>query len=331
MKFKILLTGLCLMGSAAAVWKLHVSKQPTSYLFAHGLSASERQAIKYFQEYQPSTGDRLSIENLNFNVMQNPCTSFNFPEIVLTQNGDTDGWLHPCGRNGIGKLIALAEAYRAFRLEGMSLERSCSDITLEGHSVDLRKVNLGQDDDIAALASAYDKHVKQYPVHNVVLYGVSRGSAATFNFLATTYKTKERQQVKAAVLESCFASFDYSPKMQWLFSKISVYDPQGIAPIKVIDKFPKDIPVLLVTSLSDPRVPSYSTRQLYHALKQAEHPAVYLLELQHGTHPNYMFHPEDRKRYETTVHAFYKKYNLDHDPELAQQGMSTLLNECQPD
>jgi hypothetical protein len=55
---------------------------------------------------------------------------------------------------------------------------------------------------------------------------------------------------------------------------------------------------------------------------------VYLLKLKKSSHPSYMFDdPEDRDKYEVFIHAIYKKYNLKHEPKLAEKG-EEMIKKC---
>ena len=209
-------------------------------------------------------------------------------------------------------------------------------------------LNFGQEADVKALSQAYDVHVKQYGNTDSILYASSRGAAAGINFLATTYHQKKHKYIKAAVLESCFDSMetllDYiyeklvpfkSTATRNMFKKLFCaiypeYNPDGLAPISSASAAPHDIPILLITSKKDILVPVESTQKLYYALKESRHPDIYILELNNSSHPRYMMANEDDKRtYEAVVHAFYQKYGLSHNPELAAYG-APILADCQP-
>ena len=88
-----------------------------------------------------------------------------------------------------------------------------------------------------------------------------------------------------------------------------------------------NVPVLFITSKKDTRVPAHSTKNLCTALCNAGYQDIYLLELENSHHSGYMKDPQDAAKYQSVVHAFYKKYGLSHNIEYAQQGI-TLLEDC---
>ena len=346
--FKII--SLFLMLVIGQIAEAQVVERRTSWLFSHGMW-SALQVAKYAPFYQPSTGDVLEVEHKDFKVIGEPLSAFWYPEIVLNTNGGVRLSLGSTGlRPKIDVIFDRLNEVTSGVSSGISFVSHVTDgPTLKNYSIALTRANCAQDDDIAALSSAYDEHVQRYPGHDLVLFGASRGASTIFNFLATTYESKQDKLVKAAVLDGCFdeltvarvgSFFIKQAKITqlWLHSylfrfcrKVSRFNPKGIMPIKVVAQYPKDTPTLFVASKKDKVVPFEATEHMYHQLKKQGHPDVYLLTLENSNHCAGMKDdPVDKTRYEVVVNAFYKKYHLDHDQELAEQGMSILLNECRP-
>jgi hypothetical protein len=144
------------------------------------------------------------------------------------------------------------------------------------------------------------------------------------------------EQVKAVVLEGVFDDiphllkhFGFSGKGE-LVENISHnalnlaaggYSKTGPFPSLCLDGMPRDIPLLLVTSLKDWQVPYQCTLRLYRLLKERGHEKVHLLVLQNAGHSDYMIgDTEDKRHYEAVVHSFYRYYGLAYNAVLADQG-----------
>jgi pimeloyl-ACP methyl ester carboxylesterase len=196
--------------------------------------------------------------------------------------------------------------------------------------LDNNKVTLAQEGDIQALNAIYKQVRQETPDSPIVLVGMSRGAATIVTFAAT----EQPQSIKALILEAPFDSLEqiiaqlkkkYAHASQatkdavaraWHFPN---YKKNGIKPITVIDKIDKNIPVLLIHSQQDTLIPVSSSRILYNRLKATGHTHVYLLELPYGEHAQYQL-GKSAASYTQVVHAFYKKYGIPYDPELARKG-----------
>jgi hypothetical protein len=111
-------------------------------------------------------------------------------------------------------------------------------------------------------------------------------------------------------------------------SKFTNHDPTGVAPIDLVHRFPKETPIAFITSKTDTLVPAACTKTLAYLLANVGHSHVYLLELEHSSHPRYMMdNEEDRNKYQWFAHALYKKYGLPHIEKYALAGES-LLTQC---
>lgn len=205
-------------------------------------------------------------------------------------------------------------------------------------------VNLGQEEDIERLKSAYEYAHKKLPHYNgCVLTGISRGAATCINFMATC----QPEKVKAIVVESPFDTlksvvnhlldrfklrwipFCKDMSMMFIDSKFEKLDIQGIFPLDLISHIPQYVPVLIIGSHSDDVVPITSVQKLYATLRRTGHQHAYLLALTQGQHGR-LVKGEQREIYVSCVHAFYERYGLPHNRDLAQQGQQ-ILAECQPE
>lgn len=203
-------------------------------------------------------------------------------------------------------------------------------------------VNLGQKQDIERLKHAYEKILEKHPDAEIILVGVSRGSVAIINFIATY----QPDHVRALILESPFDTLKNIIKhmlerfhVSWIpFSNRIAYkiaqkyfpslDLKGIVPLDVVEKLPYNVPIIIVHSKKDRVIPIKSSRKLYLNLKQTGHDHVHLLELKSGNHGK-IIHGADGDYYQNVVHAFYEKYNLPYDKQCAKHGRQ-FLSSAQP-
>ncbi|BDC35061.1 hypothetical protein Noda2021_10190 [Candidatus Dependentiae bacterium Noda2021] len=200
------------------------------------------------------------------------------------------------------------------------------------------RTSFAQDDEIDALAHAYldALHVGK----KIVLFGLSRGAAAIVNFAGRFHP----DAACALVLESppdCMKNLiathvkrlhlRYIPHFlietvpSLMFGK---YDKAGLAPIDMIDKINKDMPIILICSLEDSAVFPENTIHLYLKLLEAQFTCAHLLLLNKGGHAQLLWGPQGFT-YQIVVHAFYKHYGLPHDEILAQEG-EQIFKQTQP-
>ncbi len=327
------------------ILKAHQWSNPyNAYLFAPGLWSSEHQAAKYCSRYTASTGQTI-VGKHGFELINGEYTgACNFSEIRLTklaalQEADSSWWPRALCMKGVyslGKSILTKSNNRyQVSIEETPEETPNEGLTLNPYILDLQKLNFGQINDIQIVSQEYDKICTGCPNQDIILFGVSRGAAATINFMALEYLKKPQKRVKAIVLEGCFDSFDNLTCLGYPLSFFTGYQYQGISPISpvIVRLFTMisnyyQIPILFTTSLKDQRVPAKNTFNLCDALKKAGVKDIYCLTLKNSTHSAYLkddLH-NDALIYEQVVHAFYREYGLSHDPELAQKGYSEFKN-----
>ncbi len=194
--------------------------------------------------------------------------------------------------------------------------------------------SLGQKNEVEILVDELYKTIGKYQ-KDIVIVGVSRGGVAAFNMIALY----DLPQVKALVMESPFDSpetvLSHNLSKVSIFSKIAnfakkimAYKEDGIQAIDLVDGIPQDLPILIIASEEDQRVPIQSTLALYNKLIQTGHYNVHLLILKKGRHGK-LFGGYEGQKYQNVVHAFYKKYDLPHTKTFAKFGKKHLTKTIQ--
>lgn len=226
-----------------------------------------------------------------------------------------------------------SNSLRFYQLLGIIHENAHSFNFPDAEHKDITQSDLAQKRDLAALKAAYRNiETREKPI----LVGVSRGAAAVLNFMAL----EKPEHIAAIVVESPFGHvhdvvehltsrrlqrlpvFLQARILNFLKGGISQvlphFDDQGAHPIELIHQIDKETPVLFICSKEDSLVPCHSTLRLYQELKNSGHKKVHIFIFEHGNHANLILQEE----YREVVHAFYRHYNLPHDPELAEKGKS---------
>ncbi len=303
-----------------------------SYLYAPGMMNTELGMGRYCPEFTASTGEKVTWRS-GGQVIGQPHSAVVFPEIDLRKPDYFT--INPIMMliNGMRQDLApLALRFMKDGLDFTVIDNPDSPLSIANYSFNFGKANLGQKNDIKTLHKAYNNHIERYPNTGVIMYGDSRGAATIFNFIAL----HKPQQVKAAVLDGIFDNiphtvkhFAYTDKRACeedrLYSIVRFmmgsYKHDGINQRECAEIIADDIPLLMVISLKDGLVAPQSAFYLYNRLRDRGHQKIHLLVLKRALHPAYMItDAQDKKVYETVVHAFYKKYNLPHNTALALEG-----------
>ena len=198
---------------------------------------------------------------------------------------------------------------------------------------------IGQDDDMQRLSDIIDACPQ-----DVVLFGESRGASTIINYLGSALAQPEK--VKAVILDSPFDTLIHvlSHRMKRYFADKFIdpktvekllpflcwkYKLDGIQPIHAIKNISREIPILLICSREDTQVPWKSSHLLYKELRKKGHEKVFVYSVAYGSHGRIM-QGKAKKFYRKVVHAFYKKHDIWHHPEYAQEGENILISYCQP-
>ncbi len=285
------MTSLYFSLASAALINAGIDRQ-VYYIFSHGLFNNHRQAFKYLKTY---THKKKIIVNDRF-IIDGPCALFDYPDATRS-------------------LLRIKPGKSA----------------------------LGQDADIARLKEVYDAVCADAQKNGndnfvIIFVGPSRGAATIINFVAL----HKPDHVGALILESPYdsmttiidhirhnvgyvVSHDAMQKLFEIFFR--KYTRFGIAPIDVIDRIDHTIPILILCSEQDQRVPATSSFALYEKLQQTGHPHTHIIVLNYGKHDNLYTGPEG-KWYAAAVHAFYAQYGFPHDATIAQQGRYFFVSAC---
>jgi hypothetical protein len=307
-------------------------------LFFQGMSCSQTQALKYIgpQKVIATTGELMWCTGKNklppLNVIYKLHIGKEIADVNLQPCGTWTSVLNPFN------LIGSAVSWASNRSNGFYFSASSKVTTsVKFHAPVISQINIGQTTDIESHGEKYQQWLqKPDRTPGLILYGVSRGTAATF----CAFAKEKYPEVKLVILEGAIDSVpnvlqkrvsnlfhsDYLASKVYngvssLLSFFTQYRPDGPSPLANVSDYPDKVPTVFITSKVDTEVPSENTRRLANALVQRGKNDVYLLTLERSSHPNYMFENNaDRDNYEAFIHAIYKKYNLHHDPELAEKG-----------
>jgi hypothetical protein len=313
-------------------------------LFYQGNGCSQTQALKYVGNYKvrATTGETMWCTGRNnlppLNVIYKLHLGCEIMDVNLHPFSSYSAMLNPVTL--VGSAITWISNWR----NGYHFvaSKSKNEDSVRYHAPVFSQVSIGQETDMLSHQKKYDHwQARDDKSNGLILWGVSRGTAATFCAFAE-YKYKE---VKLVVLEGAIDSvpevlqkrvahyfkLDYLTQsvtsgIKSAFSffnqhNIMKFQPNGPSPLKSVTDFPEGVPVVFITSKIDTIVPCTNTQNIARALADKGKNDVYLLTLERSSHPNYMFDDrDDHDHYERFIHAIYKKYNLKHDPELASLG-----------
>ena len=156
------------------------------------------------------------------------------------------------------------------------------------HSPNLANMSYGQRSDIESHYKKYLSWKDSKTNDGLVLYGVSRGTAATFN----AYATYQYPEVKLVILEGAIDSMENIVKSHtrsWLKYEglanrayeglqstlgfmnrhgLFGYKRDGESPLQLVDQFPENTPVVFITSKKDTVVPPENTKNIATLLNQ---------------------------------------------------------------
>lgn len=315
-------------------------------IYYQGMNNSQTQASKYTGKrgfISPTTNEHI-ISSKAIDIVKEPCLEPEIGEVVPAPI--TRKWknlvlqprafamnLWQLSHESIARISHYLNGIKVIRNEVSSLTH-----TMAAHSLLFSKINIAQEGDLADHEKKVEAFNKKFPQAKAIFMGVSRGAGTTFQAAARYNKDNKEylKAVKLIVLEGCFDSVLHAAAIRypWLFKyeavfnkveqglrKVIAFKRDGPSPIKEVQNYPKDIPVVFITSSIDKAVPAKCTKTLVKELVKSGHEQVYLLELKNSRHPCYMCDDEkDLTNYQNFMHALYKKYDLPHISEYAQAG-----------
>jgi hypothetical protein len=224
--------------------------------------------------------------------------------------------------------------------------------TLQGFEIDL-----GQDNCMRHFDDQFKKDIKALESKNILLYGVSQGTATLVNWLAE--QSKEIQsKVKCLVLEGVLSNgnsaiehtvehrfvgnwLGYLPFYRvWmpLAAKVifPTYNPWwGKQALSSAKKLPKDLPIIIMHHEHDFQLSINDAREFYCTLRESGNNNVYLMEVNNNrsAHHNILETetPMEKMRKIGVIQAIYQKYNLPYMQDAIQSDMQSCIKELQPD
>lgn len=300
-------------------------------IYSHGLAATDKQVIPYQKE----------------NIVYGPyVVTFNFPDSVHYNrtsvktpkaNSTIEEIEIPLGNAG-----DMEFANPSTLFDHTQIKKSLSNWYYKLVRGRYKYSSLAQDNDIEHLKAAYDAVTQQFPKAKIIFVGLSRGAGSIDTM---RYKYNDMKQVVGVLTDSEFDTmhtvtqnklnqmrldrFISLDKALNIVEKLfSLYKKDGISPIKAIENVDISVPRLIVASKEDALVPVSCAMALYNKMRAMGHKKVHIWIADHGSHGKILEGP-DKVKYQYVAHAFYKYYNLPHDPLLAKMG-EFLFSKSQP-
>lgn len=312
---------------------------PTYYFFSPGLFADENQLEKYCSNFKDS---HLKANSSSFvDVIGTPVFFCDFEQRIIRKN--SEGYFRSINpayliKNSLKQAVYFFTTYFHSALNFSLQSKLNFRRFLVGKWYDLSKISFGQESDIEIFKRSYQKalfEIKDINNQSHVLYGITRGAATIFNFVAI----ENPKNIKALICEGIFDSFQNLIQYRFPYSSLIVlkfleaitnFDSQKISPAMNVLKIPKDLPILLIASFKDKIVPCQCSINLYKELIKTGHHNVHLLLLDTVYPRSFFATEEDINLYQDIVHAFYKKYNLPHIQKSADRGQKYFEEKTQP-
>jgi len=293
MKYTILYGSILFVSCSFLVIK---GENMTTYLFAHGLADTHKQAYRYAK----TAREGGNIYNNERYIMDGDIVTFDFPdategilrvnrkETSLAQENEIE-----CLAKEYTKILEMNHLQNKTDLVLVGLSRGASTIinfmATYNNPSEVKALVLEAPFDTAQSIS---EHIAQH-LHIKWIPGIKKLGNRLMSFI---------------------------------FSK---YRENGIQAINMVNKIRPNMPILIICSTQDTLVPADSSIRLYKALRESGHECTHLLVVNSGKHSKMLWDKEGAT-YQNVVHAFYKKYSLPHNEVYAQQGATVFGQQCQP-
>lgn len=328
-----------LRNDSAPTIEISLRQPKVSTIFCQGVLHSFAQMGKYIGERVIVNFNGQTVECAGKNqlkpidVLIEPYIGMEMRDVNLKPFSSWSSYLSPITWISYLSISVYFNAFH-YKVTDVDQEKIKQFGSIKYHAPNTSEITLGQESDMESHLQKYKLWKQQAaPEDCLILYGVSKGAATTFNAFAK-YKYPE---VKLVILEGCYYSIE-DLKQRWSaptskilsagMSIFSKYRADGPSPAKSIADFPPGVPVVLVTSEKDELVHCASTEKLARELANRNQNEVFLLKLKKSGHPSYMFDDKnDREAYEGFIHAIYKRYGLPFNAAFAEKG-EPLIEEC---
>lgn len=207
-------------------------------------------------------------------------------------------------------------------------------------------------------------------IQKIILHASSQGTASLINYVASL-SPQDQKKIGALILESAMASGNSAifhcvtqtfrlgclryglwlrelPLSQYWIPMLSLvsfpfYNPTGTQPIFMIDKLPKDLPIIILHSIRDKILPYDGAIALYTRLRHQENSFVYFIRSERNLHINLLKTTIEDKEYHDdpakikkdalmhiqSLNAIFKRHGLPYKP-LWKKGEEPRLADLQP-
>lgn len=162
----------------------------------------------------------------------------------------------------------------------------------------------------------------------ILCFGASQGAATILNYLATLSE-EQKQKIAAIILEgpvidgneavrhtaaNMFPPASYLPFsriwLPWIAkTQLPAYNPLGKQAIRMTNKIPKNIPIILLHATGDHEVPINTTRRFYQELIKNGHQGVYLFEVPVEQHLELLYSNKQQDPL-NAIQRIYDKSNI---------------------
>ena len=177
----------------------------------------------------------------------------------------------------------------------------------------LSKVNMGQ---YADVKHALNQFRSINSAKKVILYGRSRGCATTLGLLIEMDR-EERQRVAAIILEAPYDTVEHVINTRWnrfvgflvrRLLKWTSYSVNGMSPLQQVSSIPSHVPILVIRSQKDERVPAPCTDALLKKMTEYGLKTT-VVELSNSTHSSFAHGSiSDMVKYHDEVQKFYSSF-----------------------
>lgn len=247
-------------------------------------------------------------------IVDKPCQVKRFLPAIITDANHT-------------KCVTFQDTQRE---TGYGINRLISEITTyHKKTINRSKMHMAGPEDIKELHTTILKIAEH---DNIVLFGCSRGAATSINELGQN----NPKNIVAVILDASPSSMPETihPILANLgvhhsYDKtvFSILFPQYhqdiITPLQSIKKIQnKNLPILLIHSQDDSKVPYHHSLQLYKEFLHNGFNNVYLATIPQGRHAFLLQDSTVKDLYLQAVHSFYKKHNLPYNEQYAKDDMT---------
>jgi glutaredoxin-related protein len=284
----------------------------TAFLVALGSFASHSQIGKYTKE-QEFENDKIVSKN-PIQILSSTVHAVKGNEVEYHRNSSFF-WRFLCG------YISSFSNFNYGIHVHSNVEASNS---IANHVIFPMKYSVGMKEDVDNVIEEFSR----LPDKDIVLFGVSRGTASVVHSLQEIVKFEKFSNVKGIILEGCIDSFEnlYYNRFKWtskiipfnivsnLIFKATGYDQQENNPLSSLlsVKHERIPPILIISSLMDKEVPFECSKNFFETLQRHGFD-VEFVQLEKSSHPRYMFdNLKDRELYFNKIHSFYKKIGVPH-------------------